>query len=108
MPYLDDAQALGTLRDNFSWKQGVIRTKVFGYAPTSEERNAISYLVCNWDYAYESKEPPEDIDTPGEVLDAWEEYVSEQKPGFPWILTCWALLFLIAVGLLAAAVAIHS
>lgn len=49
-----------------------------------------------------------DIDTPGEVLDAWEEYVADQKPGFPWILMCWSILFLIAVGFLAAAVAIHS
>lgn len=56
---------------------------------------------CNTDEA-------PDIDTPGEVLDEWESYVARQKPGFPWILMCWGVLFSIAVAFLAAAVVVHS
>lgn len=130
MAYYDDAQALGTLSTNFRWERGIVRPKVFGYDPTPEESNAISYLCCDWDYSYErlqtqdadgtirmytkdgrchaQSDSGDPIDTPGEAIDAWENYVASRKPGFPWILMCWMVLFFIGLMFVSLAVMVHS
>jgi hypothetical protein len=49
----DDSEALDVLEDNFTIDKGMIRPKVQGYLHTQREADAISYLVHEWDYAYD-------------------------------------------------------
>lgn len=53
-----DQKASAHLKPNFTRRDGVIRPKA-GYEPTAKDMDAITYLVLEWDYAYDPK-PLED------------------------------------------------
>ena len=47
-----DSDALHWLSGNFRWPGGFIKAKP-GYVPTEKDMSAISYLVREWDFAWE-------------------------------------------------------
>lgn len=48
----DDSAAWKALKDNFYDDRGILRAKNIGYQPTQKEKDAISYLILEWDYGY--------------------------------------------------------
>lgn len=48
----DDSTTLAWLAGNFRWPGGMIRARQ-GYMPTEKDLRAITYMVCEWDFAYD-------------------------------------------------------
>lgn len=48
-----DSEALEILKENFIiYRNGMIGRKDPGYVPTEKEKDAVDYLVLEWDYGY--------------------------------------------------------
>lgn len=47
-----DSTALAWIAGNFRWPGGMIRVRP-GYEPTEKDMRAVTYLVTEWDFAWE-------------------------------------------------------